>query len=106
MVAPFWDPNAVVGEGWKNYKGEWTNGKAKFLLGEDDEQPALWYNGFGPIRLLPAASPGSQNDKGACYFVLEGLKMMLRLKEDEGKEVLVLEDSATKEATDLKRSEN
>lgn len=106
MVAPFWDPNAVVGEGWKNYKGEWTNGKAKFLLGEDDEQPALWYNGFGPIRLLPAASPGSQNDKGACYFVLDGLKMMLRLKEDKGKEVLVLEDSATKEATDLKRSEN
>lgn len=104
MVTPLWDLDATVGEGWRDYLGTWTDGKGEYRVGEEDGRPVLWWNGFGPVKLLPGAVPDAVNEGGVCCFVLDGLKLMLRLKGDGDEKVLVLENGLKKDTTDLKRS--
>ncbi|KAK2592394.1 hypothetical protein QQS21_009913 [Conoideocrella luteorostrata] len=101
---PFWDGHADVGDGWKAYRGQWTDGEHTFMVDGEEGYPTVLYDGLGPIRLLPAARPGARNEDGACCFVLEGLKLLFNLKEENGKKILAMENGAERTSTDLRLS--
>ena len=103
---PFWDEEAVLGETWKDYLGDWQSDSNVFQIAESGGKPVLYYNKLGPIRLLPAATPGAQNAAGhAIFFVLEGLKLLLKLENKDGQDKVTLENGEQKNAVTLKRTD-
>ena len=102
---PLWDDKAPIGEKWSGYQGTWTDklgNKFKLEKEGNDGKLSLWFNSAGSARLLPAAAPGAIRDNGdVTLFVLEGLSMLLKLKEEDGKKVLALVNTSDQDITDL-----
>lgn len=102
---PLYDNEADSGSLWKAYVGDWKDEDGNsYQIAEEDSHPALWYNKSGPIRMLPAATPGAQNSSGNTgLFVLEGLSLLLKLDEKDGKKLVKVENGSDRTSRDLER---
>ena len=64
---------AIADAGWRQWVGQWEGG---WCLKEDGGQPALAFEGFRPMRLLPAAMSVEPEEHS---LVVEGLRVAVRL---------------------------
>ena len=79
-----------IGIGWKDWVGSWGS---DWRLNEQDGFPALQYKSMQPIKMYVAAAPVSDSEDGKdeLFFVVNGLKLGLRLTwEDEVRQVRVI----------------
>ncbi|KAK0387565.1 hypothetical protein NLU13_3811 [Sarocladium strictum] len=101
-VTPFGDIKRLTGDLWRSYTGGWKDCDGNvYQIAENDGEPFLYYNGLGPIRMVPAATPGARNATGdVVSFVLEGLKLLLKC--DQG--ILTVQDGEQRESRALERT--
>jgi hypothetical protein len=102
---PLHDSQAPVGNFWKDYAGDWKDEDGNsYQIAEDNGEPALRYNKSGPIRLLPAATPGAQNSsEETVLFVLEGLSLLLKLHDKDKKKLVTIDNGSDRTSRDLER---
>ncbi len=89
-----------VDEAWKDWIGQWG---ADWQM-VDHDGPACQYRDMDPMKMRPAAAPTHVFEDGRkeLFFVVDGLKIGLRLTWEDGTEVVQLLQA---EATTLKRRE-
>lgn len=100
---PLGIPHEKTGLLWKQWEGNWTDQETKQHTyeikgdGDGDGNPALFYNGVGPLRLIPAAGHDTRKEDGFTGFVIEGMEILVSLQEKDGEKILQLtQDSGTK----------
>lgn len=106
---PFPLPEQDPGVAWKRWVGSWADEKKKHhytITVGNDGRPRLAFNQLAPTRLFPTAGSDSEfsDGSGFCELALEGMEMMVRLKGEEGKEILQVCDGRTDIVTDLVRA--
>jgi CubicO group peptidase (beta-lactamase class C family) len=86
VTIPFRTLETKVDARWAGWRGSWGD---NWRIDEHDDAPAVCFQSLPAIRLLPAARPNPGSKLGDVIdLVLEGLEMMLRLTEEEGKKVV------------------
>ncbi|KAL2206290.1 beta-lactamase/transpeptidase-like protein [Sarocladium strictum] len=102
---PLHDSQAPVGNFWKDYSGDWKDEDGNsYQIAEDNGEPALRYNKSGPIKLLPAATPGAQiSSEETVLFVLEGLSLLLKLHDKDEKQLVTIDNGSDRTSRDLER---
>lgn len=102
---PLYDDEAAFGNLWKDYVCDWKDEDGNtYQITEDNGHPAMCFNTSGPIRMIPAATPGAQSPSGdTVLFVLEGSSLLLKLDEKDGQKLVKLENGSDRTSRNLER---
>lgn len=97
-IVPLGAPKAEVDAGWKRWLGNWTCGKKSWSIQADETgRPAIRYDQLLPFPLVEAAMADAKVDSGAevMNLVVDGLEVLIRLRDDDTVEVINGKSSKT-----------
>lgn len=100
-TTPFPTPNVKLRETWKSWTGTWCDESRTYLLEVDGGKPVFSLCGSCTLNMLPAAIPLTKEEEGQEVFVRQGFHMVVRLKTEYERKIIVLGSEISQKEFDV-----